>query len=375
MGRSMTVDYSIFAQDDEDAKQRALQNADNDPLPYIPNSLLSSAEIHDYVRLTGMLSPFYEGSLKSASYEAHIGGKSIWWDEIGVRHERDIARGDPFLLKANSITFVQPEPIFRLPNYIAIRFNLRITHVHRGLLLGTGPLVDPGFEGKLLIPLHNLTSSDYHIDTNEALIWVEFTKTSYEVTPTDEIASKERHFHPFPESKKYLTPENYLQKANRGMPIRSSIPEAIEEGRQSAVAAAASVKQLRNWLTGLGLAAFAALAIGLVTVYVQMGSMVQSSNSLSTSVEQSFAPLVTDTKAISKRTGLLEADIDSLTSKLERIEGKVSMAAEREAVAVMLSTMESRIEEMAQNLSALSTRLEDLSARIAAPVERKSEDQ
>ena len=51
--------------------------------------------------------------------------------------------------------------------------------MHRGLLLGTGPLVDPGFHGRLLIPLHNLTSDEYTIRGDEGLIWMEFTKTSH----------------------------------------------------------------------------------------------------------------------------------------------------------------------------------------------------
>jgi hypothetical protein len=46
-------------------------------------------------------------------------------------------------------------------------------------LLGTGPLVDPGFHGKLLVPLHNLTSDEYTIRGDEGLIWMEFTKTSH----------------------------------------------------------------------------------------------------------------------------------------------------------------------------------------------------
>jgi prefoldin subunit 5 len=46
------------------------------------------------------------------------------------------------------------------------------------LLLGTGPIVDPGFNGKLFIPLHNLTSNRYVIKKNAQLISVEFTKLS-----------------------------------------------------------------------------------------------------------------------------------------------------------------------------------------------------
>ena len=74
------------------------------------------------------------------------------------RIEFDISEDGSFELPPNTISFIQIEPKIRLPDYIAIRFNLRITHVHRGLLLGTGPLIDPGFSGIPLIPLHDLTS-------------------------------------------------------------------------------------------------------------------------------------------------------------------------------------------------------------------------
>ncbi len=224
----MDIDFSKFATEDTDAAERSARYAAHDPLPSVPSSLLSSAEIHDYARIFGMLHPFFPDRLKSASYEAHISGAFIRWDEHGFKHERQIARGDPCKLPPNSITFVQIEPKFRLPNYIAIRFNLRITLLHRGLLLGTGPLVDPGFHGKLLVPLHNLTASEYDLDTNEALIWIEFTKTTYDHQPKDALASPERHFRQFENRKNELTPDQYLRKASGGLPIQSSIPSRSE---------------------------------------------------------------------------------------------------------------------------------------------------
>ena len=159
-----------FPKDDDEAAEWAAAFRNVDPFKSIPPALLSSAEIYDYVRDTGMLHPFFPDDLKSASYEAHLGGRFIMWDEMGNRIDKQIKRGDPCTLPANSIAFVQVEPTFRLPYYIALRFNLRITHVHRGLLLGTGPLVDPGFYGQLLIPLHNLTASDYEIDNLRLLL-------------------------------------------------------------------------------------------------------------------------------------------------------------------------------------------------------------
>src|ERR1041385_2141118 len=156
-----------YALTDDEAKKRSERHladgVDVDPFPTIPKSLLSSEHIKLYVRETGMIWPFEpeEGRLKPASYEVSAGGKFIYWDEKGNKITENITKDSVFTLPANSISFVQIETYFRLPLYIAVRFNLRITHVHRGLLLGTGPLVDPGFHGKLLVPLHNLTSDPY----------------------------------------------------------------------------------------------------------------------------------------------------------------------------------------------------------------------
>lgn len=81
-------------------------------------------------------------------------------------------------MEPNSIAFVTLEPMFRIPDYLALRFNLKIVHVYKGLLLGTGPLVDPGFVGRLSIPLHNLTANTYTFHAGDGIIQMEFTKLS-----------------------------------------------------------------------------------------------------------------------------------------------------------------------------------------------------
>jgi hypothetical protein len=98
--------------------------------------------------------------------------------------------------------------------------------------LGTGPLVDPGFRGKLLIPLHNLTATPYKMDLSKELIWLEFTKTTYGRDQTRD----ETKYH-FPSRKIDLSPDDYLRKANGGRLIISSIPGAIGESRKQAEAA------------------------------------------------------------------------------------------------------------------------------------------
>ncbi len=118
-------------------------------------------------------------SLKTASYEGRIGLNAFIYDPDQCEPRLLLFRENQFLtFPANSIVFVESETYFRLPSFIAVRFNLQIRHVHRGLLLGTGPLVDPGFWGRLCIPIHNLTDEDYTVPCDEGLIWIEFTKTT-----------------------------------------------------------------------------------------------------------------------------------------------------------------------------------------------------
>ncbi|MGY3577824.1 dCTP deaminase domain-containing protein [Bradyrhizobium sp. USDA 4504] len=307
------MDLANLPKDDNDAKARADRFENLDPFPGVPRALLSSFEIADYARVTGMMWPFVEKQLKSASYEVFIGGDVIWWDGRGRRQKKTVKRGAPLVLEANSIVFAQVEPIFRLPNYIAIRFNLRITHVHRGLLLGTGPLVDPGFHGKLLIPLHNLTSTDYAIDTNEALIWIEFTKTSYGYQPEigDNLAAQRdgRNFKGFPRDKRYQDPDKYLRKANAGNSIQSSIPNAIATSAESARKAEQSARNIQNIGLIAALVAGAGIVFGLYQIGQQFTSMVQNSQSLIASVS-------TDAKGMAEKITTLSADNKGLTDKL-----------------------------------------------------------
>jgi deoxycytidine triphosphate deaminase len=171
----------------EVATEKFKQFGSKDPYPEIAPSLLNSADIYDYVAKTGMIFPFDESCLKPASYGVKMHGEYIYWESLEKPAlegrleditDKDIDGDFVFTLKKDSIAFVGLEPEFKFPDYIAARFNLKIKHIYQGLLLGTGPLVDPGFQGKIYIPLHNLTNNDYKIKINKPLIWMEFTKLS-----------------------------------------------------------------------------------------------------------------------------------------------------------------------------------------------------
>jgi deoxycytidine triphosphate deaminase len=227
---------NIINADIEASKNQYYKIKSEDPFPDIPPALLNSADIIDYARKAFIISPFYldEKYFKPASYSIVFSGYYIFWDFIGgksVRKEEQLKDGEYLTLKSNSIAFLRLEPYIQLPNYLAARFNLQINHVYRGLLLGTGPLVDPGWCGYLNIPLHNLTGEDYKIQKGAPMIWMEFTKVSpnslWHNTYIKNI--KEGKLFPFKETSQNIELKDYLHKAAPNSSIQSSLPKAIDD--------------------------------------------------------------------------------------------------------------------------------------------------
>ena len=255
----------------EDARQQA-ENfkcaGGNDPYSDIPHALLSAEHIIQYAKETGMIAPLFRGGdrsrMKKASYEGRIGGELAYkFDEHGILNEIPVQ--ECLTVEANSIVFVECDIEFDLPNFIAMRFNLHIRHVHRGLLLGTGPLVDPGYRGKLCIPLHNLTDKDYPIPVDKGLIWMEFTKTSGK---SDEGRS--------PRNVKWSSRDFISQAASQysgtPVPIRSSIPVSVKRSEESARAAENQVKRFGRF----GYAAIIAVALALAALGWSFHDSIQS---------------------------------------------------------------------------------------------------
>lgn len=177
---------SLFAESQEEALKRHEQYREDDPFKNeIDPALLNSAHIQAYIAKTGMVFPYSPAQnpkndkVTPASLTMTVGPEVLYWDRENRRiYNNNLTKGTKVKLNPNSITFLRPAEYFALPNYIAARFNLRIIHVHRGLLLGTGPLLDPGFKGYPMIPVHNLTENEYEIEVGEEFINVEFTKLS-----------------------------------------------------------------------------------------------------------------------------------------------------------------------------------------------------
>lgn len=274
------------------AKRAVRAGKDNDPFPSIPPSLLNAADIEDYALNIGLIEPFLSERLsKPASYAIGVGRLYATAEPIVGREDawewQFKTVDDPYEaipLPPNSLIYVALDTKIRLPLYIAARFNLAIKHVYRGLLAGTGPLVDPGFSGDLYIPLHNLSSRQYNLRPGERFIWMEFTKLSPNATWHDIGATEPARvgvIRGFPDEKKKRDDlRDYLDYASDS-PIRSSIRFVYDDVVRIATAAATSAddakteaNRVRLITQRFGWGAVLIFATTLIALWIQVLSLV-----------------------------------------------------------------------------------------------------
>lgn len=245
-----------------------------DPYHQIPPSLLHSGHLASYALACGMIEPFDREQLtKPATYLVTVEGECRYVDETGTtvrfylssnpaaRQKHPDVR-DYVRIAPNSVCFLTLAPEFRLPAYLGARFNLLIRDVYRGLLVGTGPLVDPGFTGRLSIPIHNFTSREYYFRADEGLVYFEFTKLGWSNDPQSPplpswLPAPIDVQPPFPRSKtRRRTLDDYLTDATGGGPPASSIGAALHSTEKQ-------VRQTSTLLRWFGIGGVVA-AVGLV---------------------------------------------------------------------------------------------------------------
>jgi deoxycytidine triphosphate deaminase/cell division protein FtsB len=259
---------------------------------------------------------FYkEKNLRPASYTLTVGDDYI--DSKGEVH-RLTEDEDSFVFEKNSIVFVSIHEKFDIPFYIIARFNIRVNWVYDGVLLGTGPQVDPGFTGRLSCPLYNLTNNDLTINRRQQFATIDFEKTT-------KLLPK----HPLEEKKRII--DNAQEK--RVEPVgkekysfyRASPLEALghKHGKpQRMVSSLIEMREeVRTWRSlGIGSAiAFFGLTLSLLA----FGANLYRQN---TDTSRQLTESKNELQEAKQKISTLRADIDRLSSDLKQIKTPAATA-------------------------------------------------
>jgi len=279
--------------------------------------LLLSNQI-DMFRRRGLLieTNYDESRLRPAAYTLTIGQDYV--DSAG-RPGRLTKDKPSFEMKPNSIVYVTTQEKLHLPYYIAARFNLRVKWVYKGILLGTGPQVEPGYRGFLSCPLYNLTNRPIRVRIGDEFATIDFERTTNfcsgktleEILPAMHKGEKLDDI--TVDGQNYLIFKDVEYGPLKHLPDYDIVSSLVQ-----------MQKDVRTWRNiGIGVViAFVSLALSIIGLQVRMETAI-----ISTSKE--VARLQADSQQTTERIRSLEKSIDSLKEDLEGLKNSATRPGER----------------------------------------------
>lgn len=168
---------------------------------YYLGSILLSDHIKNFVK-EGLLivsDPFYEErehtfdeqQLDRSKYNARLGKAYYKAGNFGYLDERN----NPHLVvESYELVFVESYEVFKLPQNVVARYDLRISGCLGGMGLQTGLQIDPTYYGRFFCPLFNFSDSEFRIKYKDHLASVEFLYTTAPTPETKPYGGKQELF-------------------------------------------------------------------------------------------------------------------------------------------------------------------------------------
>ncbi|MGF6417055.1 deoxycytidine triphosphate deaminase [Stenotrophomonas sp. AN71] len=125
-----------------------------------------------------LICPFSLENVRRSSYdltvgeEYYVGGSG----PNGVMSAESVAMGHSFKIPAHGLCFVLSAEAISLPYDLTAKVSLRMSHVYEGLVLTAQPPFDPGYRGRVIIMIHNLSSGERHIKRGDRVATMEFSR-------------------------------------------------------------------------------------------------------------------------------------------------------------------------------------------------------
>ena len=95
-----------------------------------------------------VIEPFDDGQVQSATYDLRVGGQGA---TTSTKKLVDIEKGGYISLSPGDFGIVTVFERIELGAQYVGRFGLRSKYARKGLIATTGPQIDPGFRGRLII--------------------------------------------------------------------------------------------------------------------------------------------------------------------------------------------------------------------------------
>jgi len=118
-----------------------------------------------------VIDPFESNQVQGATYDLRVGKQGATTSSKKIVN---IEEDGYLLLKPGDFAIIVVLEKLRLsPQYVG-RFGLRSKYARKGVIATTGPQIDPGYDGRLILGLTNLTPKAVSLPYKDDLVSVEF---------------------------------------------------------------------------------------------------------------------------------------------------------------------------------------------------------
>ncbi|CAN7707873.1 hypothetical protein LJR289_005788 [Pseudoduganella sp. LjRoot289] len=143
--------------------------------------ILSDGEIA-FISST-LIAPYSAGNLRRASYDLTVGAEYLISkpgnEGSGMPLESTPLRdGQSFDIPPHAVCYVRCKEKIALPDDLIARVSLRMTFINSGLMLAAQPPFDPGYNGYVIVMLHNLSNQPCQLQEGCRIVTMEFSKVT-----------------------------------------------------------------------------------------------------------------------------------------------------------------------------------------------------
>jgi len=126
-----------------------------------------------------IIDPFEQDQVQASSYDLRVGAQGA---TTTAKKLVNIEQEGYLLLQPGDFAVVTVLEELTLGPQYAGPFGLRSKYARKGLIATTGPQVDPGFHGRLIVGLTNLTPTAVPLPFKDDFVTIEFHKLEHPTT-------------------------------------------------------------------------------------------------------------------------------------------------------------------------------------------------
>lgn len=157
----------------------------------------SGVLIRDEIKKLNLIeaSQYDERCYKPASYDLRLGSEYVTPRKDGQFKVGRCGKNGMLTIEPFSTAIVSTYEHVKLPNNVVGRFNLRIAHALRGLIVQMGTQVEPCYDGPLFALLHNISDQPRNLrfrDYDTRPFTIEFSYTSQPLSSDEEKLARKK---------------------------------------------------------------------------------------------------------------------------------------------------------------------------------------